>query len=127
MISDDEPAIRMLVAEWLSASKTGDTQKVLSLMADDVVFLVAGRKPMRKADYAAGQAALRDVTMEATSEIQEIKVLGDWAYLWSRLSVVMTPHDGASMTRAGDTLSILCKRNGRWLLYRDANLLTEVK
>src|SRR5438094_7176764 len=89
---------------------------------------VSGRGPRAdaQADYAAGQAALRDVAMEATSEIQEIKVVGDWACLWSRLSVVMTPHGGASMTRAGDTLSILCKRDGRWLLFRDANLLAEV-
>jgi uncharacterized protein (TIGR02246 family) len=43
----DEQAIRNLVSTWLSASKAGDTQKVLSLMADDVVFLVCGRPPMR--------------------------------------------------------------------------------
>jgi hypothetical protein len=31
------------------------------------------------------------------------------------------------MRRAGFTLTILRKENGRWLLARDANLLTEVK
>jgi hypothetical protein len=30
---------------------------------------------------------------------------------------------GNSMTRAGYTLSILNKQNGRWVLARDANLL----
>jgi len=30
------------------------------------------------------------------------------------------------MTRAGHTLSILRKENGRWLLARDANLLSPV-
>src|ERR1700752_650412 len=85
LMQDDERAIRDLVSTWISASNAGDLQKVLSLMAADVVFLVAGQKPMRKADYIAGQAALEGVEMEAKSEIQEIRVFGDWAYLWTKL------------------------------------------
>ena len=94
---------------------------------DDVVFLVAGQKPMRKTDYVAGQAALKDVAMEAKSEIQEIRIFDDWAYIWTKLSVAMTPREGPAVTRAGNTLSILQKRNGKWLLFRDANMLVEVK
>jgi uncharacterized protein (TIGR02246 family) len=41
-VQNDEQAIRQLVTSWLEASKAGDTEKVLSLMADDVVFLVTG-------------------------------------------------------------------------------------
>ena len=121
----DERAIRDLVSTWISASNAGDRQQVLNLMADDVVFLVAGKKPMRKADYLAGQAALKDVAMDAKSQIQEIRIFGDWAYLWTKLSVVMTPRDGAAVTRTGNTLSILQKRDGKWLLFRDANMLAE--
>ena len=82
---------------------------------------------MRKAGYVAGLAVLKDVAMEAKSEIQEIKIFGDWAYLWTKLSVVMTPREGTAVTRAGNTLSILQKRNGKWLLFRDANMLAEVQ
>jgi hypothetical protein len=40
------------------------------------------------------------------------------------LTVVVTPPGGASpMTRAGHTLTILHKQDGKWLLARDANLL----
>ena len=123
-MQDDEQAIRDLVSTWISASNAGDTQKVLSLMADDVVFLVPGQKAMRKADYIAGQTALKDVAMEAKSEIHEIKVFSDWAYLWTKLSVVMTAPGGPPGSRAGNTLSILQKRNGKWVLFRDANMLT---
>jgi uncharacterized protein (TIGR02246 family) len=126
---DDEQAIRQLVADWLAASKAGETEKVLSLMSDDVVFLVCGRPPMRgKSAFAAGQsAALKQVDIDATSDIQEVKVLGDWAYLWTHLSVVFTPKGGgASTTHAGNTLSILRKQEGAWLLVRDANMLVPV-
>jgi uncharacterized protein (TIGR02246 family) len=72
-IQNDEQAIRELVATWLSA-KAGDTEKVLSLMAEDVVFLVSGQPPMRgKAAFAATHSALSDIDLEASGEIQEIK------------------------------------------------------
>lgn len=127
-MKDDEQAIRDLVANWLSASKAGDMEKVLSLMADDVVFLVAGHPPMRgKAAFAATQSGLAEIDMDATSEIQEIKVLGDWAYLWTDLTVVMTPKKGgAPIKRAGNTLSILKKQDGAWVIFRDANMLASV-
>ena len=129
-MQDDEQEIRDLVSTWMTATKAGDTETVLSLMSDDVVFLIPGRPPMRKADFAAasqaqaGQAAPK---IDGTSEIQEIKILGDWAFLWTKLTVVVTPPGGAPpVTRAGHTLSILKKQNGKWLLARDANLLAPV-
>jgi uncharacterized protein (TIGR02246 family) len=39
-MTSDERSIRELIATWLDASKVGDTKTVLSLMAEDVVFLV---------------------------------------------------------------------------------------
>jgi ribosomal protein S18 acetylase RimI-like enzyme len=45
------------------------------LMADDVVFLVPGQPPMRgKGAFAASQSAMKQFDMDATGEIQEIKV-----------------------------------------------------
>ena len=78
----DEDAIRQLVATWLDASRAGDTDKVLSLMTDDVVFLTPGHPPMRgKAAFAASQAALKSFDIQARSEIEEIEILGDWAWI----------------------------------------------
>jgi uncharacterized protein (TIGR02246 family) len=115
----------------MNASKAGDIQTVLSLMTDDAVFLVAGRPVMRKADFEAASRAQTGANapqFEGTSEIQEIKVLGDWAYLWTKLTVVVTPTDGSKpMKRAGHTLSILQKQNGKWALARDANMLVPVQ
>jgi len=126
----DEQRIRDLVATWMAATKAGDVETVLSLMSDDVVFLVPGQALMHKADFAAAaraQAGPGGPTFDAASEIQEIKVLGDWAFLWSRLSVVVTLPNGAPpVRRAGHTLTLFSKQNGRWLLARDANLLAAV-
>lgn len=128
-MQSDEQEIRQLVSTWMAATKAGDVEKVLSLMSDDVVFLVAGQPVMRKADFAAlahAQAGRPAPKFDGTSEIQEIKVLGDWAFMWSRLTVVVTPPGGQTMTRSGHTLSIFKKENGKWMLTRDANMLAPV-
>lgn len=82
---------------------------------------------MRKADFAAGQAGLKNFQFQMTSEIQKIKVFGEWAYCWNKLSVTVTPRSGgASVKRAGNALSILQKQAGSWVIVRDANMLAVV-
>ncbi len=62
--------------------------------------------------------------IEGESEIQEVRVLGDWAFMWTHLHVKVTPADGsAAMDRSGHTLTVLRKDAGSWRLARDANLL----
>lgn len=39
--------IREVIATWMRASADGDLERVLSLMAEDAVFLVPGQAPMR--------------------------------------------------------------------------------
>jgi uncharacterized protein (TIGR02246 family) len=129
-MQNDEQEIRQLVSTWMAASKAGDIETVLSLMADDVVFLVPGQPVMRKADFAVAardQSGQQAPQFDGRSEIQEIRILGDWAFMWTKLTVVVTPPGGAqSMTRAGHTLSILRKQSGKWVLARDANMLAPV-
>ena len=52
-LANDERAIRDLVATWMEASRAGDTAKVLSLMADDVIFQVPDREPFGKEAFAS--------------------------------------------------------------------------
>lgn len=131
-MSDDERAIRELVDTWMSASLAGDTEKVLTLMADDAVFQVVGQEPFGKEAFRerakAGPAQKSDVKFEAENRIVELKVLpGGWAYMRNHVRVAITPKGGAPMTRAGYTLTVLRKEpDGRWVLARDANLLAPV-
>lgn len=130
-MQSNEQEIRQLVATWATATKVGDVDTVLRLMTDDVVFLVPGRPPMRKDEFASalrGQSEKSGFKIDGSSEIQEIQVAGDWAFMWTKLSMTATPLDGsAPVERAGHTLTILQKIDGRWLLARDANLLALVK
>lgn len=125
-MTEDERAIREVVATWLDASKRGDTAAVLSLMTDDVVFLVPGQKPFGKAAFAAASEAQNDMQIEGQSTIEELTVLGNWAHLRTHLSITVTVPDRDPVRRSGYTLTIMRKEaDGKWRLARDANLLVK--
>ena len=123
-VSDDERAIRSLVDTWMNASRAGDLATVLSLMADDAIFMVPGQEPFGKAAFAANSSAMKDVRIDGRSEIVELQVLGQWAFLRNHIDLTMSREGAPSVRRSGYTLTVLRKEgDGRWLLVRDANLL----
>ena len=123
-MNDDERAIRNLIDTWMRASAAGDADTVLNLMADDAIFMVPGREPFGKDAFRAAAEQMKNMRMSGTSDIREIKILGDWAYIRNYIAVTITPPNGTAMQRSGYTLSILRKQaDGKWLLWRDANMV----
>ena len=49
----DEAAIRQVVDTWMDATRNGDLATILTLMTDDVLFMVPGREPFGKDAFAA--------------------------------------------------------------------------
>ena len=124
-MSDDERAIREVVDTWMKASMAGDTATVLTLVADDVVFLGPGHRPFGKEAFRAAQNGLGDMRLEGHAEVREVRVSGDWAFCWTDLKVAMTPAGGATVRRSGNTLTVFQRlADGRWVLARDANMLS---
>ncbi|MFC4258075.1 YybH family protein [Marinobacter lacisalsi] len=124
-MSSDEDEIRELVAKWMKATKEGDSETVLGLMADDATFIVPGQPPFGKEAFASASKSQDAASMEidGESEVLEITVSGEWAFMLSHLTVKVKVEGSPEMVRAGNTLTVLTKRDGRWLLFRDANLL----
>jgi uncharacterized protein (TIGR02246 family) len=126
-MTDDERAIRAVVDRWFTATKSGDLETVLSLMADDAVFMVPGKEPFGKTEFAAASKGMANVTMDGKSEIAELRVLGEWAYLRNHIDLTVTQPSGERMRKSGYTLTIFRKEpDGRWRLARDANMLAKV-
>ncbi|MDY7510779.1 SgcJ/EcaC family oxidoreductase [Ralstonia wenshanensis] len=123
-MTDDERAIRNVVDTWLAASKTGDIDTVLGLMTDDVLFLTPGQAPFGKEAFSKMSGGMKDVHIDGTSDIQEVQVFGEIAYLRNALRIVVTMPDGKVARRSGQTLTILRKEvDGKWRVVRDANLV----
>lgn len=123
--TEDEAAIRDLVQTWMTATLSGDAATVLGLMAEDVVFMVPGAEPFGKEAFAAAASSSeQQPEIDGKSEIVELKILDDWAFARTRLSVKMTPPGGTMTSRSGYTLTLFRKdADGQWRLARDANLL----
>src|SRR5437762_3134671 len=112
----DEQQIRKVIERWREASRAGDLDTILTLMADDVVFLTANQPPMTKDIFKKNFLAL-PAKIEMQQEIKEIYVSGDLAYCWSHITVTI-----AKNGRAGNVLTIFRKlMSGQWVLSRDAN------
>ena len=108
LLASDEQAIRDLVALWHSATASGDVDAVLSLMAEDVVFLVAGLPPTRgRRSFESGLRKLLSThRVESTGVVQDIEVSGDMAHCWTDLTVRIVPKSGGKLaTRTGNALS----------------------
>jgi len=104
----------------MDKSKSGDVEGVLALMTDDVVFCVAGRT-FGKSEFEKGMASMKGTSFEGHSDIQEIEIAGDWAFVRSDLTV-----QAGGVTRRGPVLSIFRRgTDEQWRLARDANLLTQ--
>jgi uncharacterized protein (TIGR02246 family) len=125
LTTDNERAIRNLIDTWMAASKAGDLATVLSLMTDHVIFMVPGKEPFGKEAFAKASENMKNVRFDGRSEIKEIQVFGDWAYLRNYLEFSMAREEASPVRRSGYTLTILRKQaDGRWLLARDANLVS---
>lgn len=123
-MSKDERSIRELIETWNERTLRGDTEGVLELMTDDVVFTVVGRPPFGKREFAAGMQQMRGAKVDAHADILELSVRGDTAWARVQLRVDMTKPDGQVLRREGHVMSIYTRQNdGRWQLARDANLL----
>ena len=125
MVDGDEQAIREVVQNWMQASKAGDTAAILDLMTDDVIFMTPGGEPFGKEHFRERSASLKNVEIDGRAETLEVEVLGNRAWLRNRFEMTMTPSGREAVQRSGYTLTILKKgADGRWRLYRDANLVS---
>jgi uncharacterized protein (TIGR02246 family) len=123
-MSEDERAIRALVDRWMEASRAGDTAALLELMSDDVLFTVPGREPFGKDEFRATSEAMKDFRVDGRAEVREIEVVGETAWIRNHIDLTVTPPGGEPMRRSGYTLTVLKKDgDGRWRLFRDANLV----
>jgi uncharacterized protein (TIGR02246 family) len=125
----DERAIGEVHATWIDAVNTGDLVCLLSLMADDVVFLNPGQAPCGRDGFSPGfSAAHQQSRINCTSELEDVVVVGEVAYTLSRDALSVTPRAGGEAIRlAGHRITVYRKQpDGRWLLARDAHTLSPV-
>jgi len=128
-MGSDERAIRELHLTWIDSVNKGDLARVLSSMADDVVFLGPGEAPAGRDAFSPHfSAAQEQARINCVSELQDVVVVGEVAYTLSRDTLSVTPRAGGEEMRfAGYRSNVYRKQpDGRWLLARDTHTLSPV-
>ncbi len=123
----DERKIREVHSTWIDAVNTGDLVRLLTLMADDVVFLNPGQAPLGRDEFSVNfPAAHEQFRIRCSSELEEVVVVGEVAYTRSRDALSVTPRAGGLATQlAGYRITVYREQpDGRWLLARDAHTLS---
>ncbi len=126
----DEREIRAVHLTWITAVNAGDLDRLLALMADDVVFLNPGQSPSGRDGFSANfLAAHEQVRIRCISELEEVVVVGEVAYTRSQDALSVTPRAGGEATQlAGHRITVYRKQpEGHWLLARDAHTLFPVE
>ena len=129
-MGSDEPAIREVHSAWIDAVNAGDLVRLLTLMADDVVFLNPGQSPLGRDGFSANfSAAHQRVRIRCISDLEEVVVVGEVAYTRSRDALSVVPRAGGEETQlAGHRITVYRKQpDGCWLLARDAHTLSPVE
>jgi uncharacterized protein (TIGR02246 family) len=129
-MGSEEEAIRRAHATWIDAVNVGDLSRLLTLMADDVVFLSPGRPPFGRDEFPVGfSAAHQQAEIRCDSDLEEVVVVGEVAWTRCRDSLSVIPRAGGKAAQlAGHRMTIWRKQpDGRWLLARDAHTLSPVE
>ena len=125
----DEREIREVHSTWIDAVNAGDLVRLLTLMADDVVFLNPGRPPFGRDGFPVGfSAGHQQSRIRCISDLEEVVIVGEVAYTLCRDSLSVTQRAGGETRElAGHRITIYRKQpDGRWLLARDANTMSTV-
>src|SRR6266568_4330738 len=84
MVSDEQE-IHEVHSAWIDAVNAGDLVRLLTLMADDVVFINPAQAPFGRDGFSAAfSAAHQRVRIRCISELEEVVVVGEVAYTRSR-------------------------------------------
>src|SRR4029434_3832353 len=128
-MASDEREIRTVHSIWIDAVNAGDLARLLTLVAEDVVFLTPGQAPFGPEGFSSNfRTAHQQMRICCTSELEEVIVVGEVAYTRSRDALSVTPRAGGKAAQfAGHRMTVYRKqRDGRWLLFRDVHTLSAV-
>jgi uncharacterized protein (TIGR02246 family) len=129
-MSPDEDGIVAVHTAWIEAVNAGDLAGLLTLMADDAVFLNPGQAPFGREGFSPNfLGAVERFQFKCSSELEEVVVVGEAAYTRSRDTLSLSPRSGGDvMLLAGYRLTVYRQQpDGRWLLARDAHTLSPVE
>jgi uncharacterized protein (TIGR02246 family) len=121
-VENDLRAIDVVNRRDVQFALANDADMMMSQWTDDIVLLQSGAPIMR------GRAAIAEVFRSVESpevidyvlDVQEVKVLGDYAFQWGAYRYSMRPRGGGETVQtSGKIMRILQRQpDGSWKIHR---------
>jgi uncharacterized protein (TIGR02246 family) len=125
-LEQDQKAIAELQQRDIEANIAVDTDKILALRTDDIVYLVPGRPPL------VGQEAVRKYLEEIRQQLadwdmvayeeswQEVQVVGDFAIQWGTVNIrAKKEGERAESAAVRNMMQVLRRQpDGSWKISR---------
>lgn len=119
----DAEAIMMLLAEYDAAATAGNVDPVMALYADDAVSMPPDAPARTGKDEirAAFVAVLEENTIQLTSQVDEVRVSGDLAFLRVAYDETVTPKAVGEPTQLHGKWLVILERqpDGSWKWWRE--------
>ena len=113
--------IRALHESALAALRNAELDKMVAVYMDEVISLPPGQPALvgKRAVRAMWQDVLASFQGNVTVDIEEIQILGDWAYERGTYRMELMPKaGGAPINDTGKYLDILRRTDGQWRYWR---------
>lgn len=115
----DRVSIAELLRKHDATLESGDTQGLFALMTDDYVEMAAGTPPLEGKDAARkslDEFLARNLMTTFKSDIRDIRVSGDWAYVRAdNAQLVTQKSDGIARAINGKQMLLLHReKDGSW-------------
>ena len=121
----NEDAVREIIKvrdAWTEAVKAKDVERLMSLLADDIVMMHPNRPAIigLAANRADLTAAFEKFQVDQSVLSDEIVVAGEWAFDRSRATTTLTPvAGGAPVTARSKAITMLRRQtDGSWKIAR---------
>src|SRR5205814_4291506 len=109
-MGSDKRAIREVHTTWIDAVNAGDLVRLLTLMADDVVFLNPGQAPFGRDGFpVVFSAAHQQSRIRCISELEEVVIVGEVAYTLCRDSLSVTPRSEEHTSELQSLRHLVCR------------------
>ena len=121
-MENDLRAIEAINQRDMQFALAGDKAMMMSQWADDIVLLPPAGPIMRgRAVIEQASRGVEDPTiLSSVLDMQEVKVIGDFAFQWGTYDYTLRPSAGAEVARvSGKIMRILQRQpDGSWKIYR---------
>jgi len=122
-LEEDLRAIEAINQRDVQYAKANDPAMMMSQWTDDFVLLqpagpiLRGRSTIAEAFRGAWSSV---EILESVLDIQEVKVLGDYAFQWGTYSYTLRPRTGGETVRTSGKLMRILQRqpDGSWKIHR---------